>query len=124
MNRMSLRGISASAGAAILAALSTVNQVLASTGNSTDDWSGKLGDQGGFVKMFNSIGGVYIKWAWFAGIIGILGWLFTRADEKKSAVFKGIAIGVMAGYIVFAIGGDNWFNVFSAITGWFPGGSN
>jgi hypothetical protein len=110
-----LKNVPAVVGSAFMAVMSAVSPVFASG----TDWSTSLGDETGFVNMFNNIGGVYIKWAWFAGIIGALGWLLTKADEKKSAIFKGIAIGVIAGYIIFAIGGSNWYTVFSSVSGWF-----
>lgn len=75
------------------------------------DWE-SLKDSSGFITVFDNIGSIYIKWAWFFGGFALLGYLLFKADDKKSAICRNIALGVLGGYIVFGFGG-------AAIQGFF-----
>ncbi len=74
------------------------------------------------VTAFDTIGKVYFKFAWFFGAAGAVGWFVKKSDEKKSAVFKTIVIGIIAGYIIFALGGAFWQSTFQTIASWFGDG--
>lgn len=80
-----------------------------------DGWD-TLKNTSGVSENFDNIGEVYMHWAWAPGILGLLMWFLSKANDKKAAVGKGIAFGVIAGYVIFGIGGDNWSSLLQSVS--------
>lgn len=89
--------------------------IIASSRMTCDGWKALANDKG-FIEVFNNIGTIYMKWAWFFGAIGIVCWFVFGANDKKSAVAKGVVLGVCAGYIIFAFGGNVISSLFYMIS--------
>lgn len=87
-----------------------------SSGSSSNFWED---DGGGIIKMFDSIGSAYIKYAWFFGAISLVIWLWRPSGDKIGEACKKILIGVVVGYIVFTLGGAFMSSTFSEIGEWF-----
>ena len=69
----------------------------------------------GFSTLFTNIGNVYMKWAWFFGGIALVVYLISRGNEKRAAAAKATLIGIIAGYVVFGLGGAVISGVFQSI---------
>lgn len=86
------------------------------------EWT-ELENTTGFKTMFNNIGRIYIKWAWFFGGVAAVIYFLSRGNEKKAAAAKAVIVGVIIGYIIFAFGGDVIEKIFMSLYNAFGGAS-
>ena len=80
-----------------------------------DGWD-TLKNTDGISTNFDNIGEVYMHWAWAPGIIALVMYFMSKANDKKATAAKGVVFGVVAGYIIFGIGGDNWSSLLQSIS--------
>jgi hypothetical protein len=90
----------------------SANQMLCDT---TDAGWSDLENSTGFQTIFDQIGKVYFKWAWFVGGLAFVIYMTSKGNEKKAGAAKATIIGIIAGYIVFGFGGTVIEALFTSI---------